>query len=207
MSTNTLQNFTLKRFRLIWLVFILFYILVCFLSWLYAVNLSKTGQAKIKRVRAEQIKKILNAKNIRDSKPDSYNQSIYDKSGGINPGFKMVVSNKKTTNRESEIRDYERQLAEYRRIIAEKERIRKEEELREAREAAREKALMEQERLERLKEQQELQKATNISTKGGVGASKTFTPKNTKQPTQQKTQIGTLKTSKLGESTFQKQQF
>ncbi len=137
----------------------------------------------------------------------AYNESLYNQGGGINPGFKNIVSNKRTTSKESEIRDYERQLAEYRQIIAEKERIRKEEEAREAQEEARERALLEQERLERLQEQQELQKATNISTKGGVGASKTFTPKNTKQPTQQKTQIGTLRTSKLGESTFQKQQF
>lgn len=149
----------------------------------------------------------MNAQRGKNNNADTYNESLYNQGGGINPGFKNIVSNKRTTSQESEIRDYERQLAEYRQIIAEKEKARKEAERLEALEAAKEKALLEQERLERLQAQQELQKATNISTKGGVGASKTFTPKNTKQPTQQKTQIGTLRTSKLGESTFQKQQF
>ena len=207
MSENFSQNFPLKRFKHVWLIFIMFYILVCFLSWLYAVNLSNMTKVKIKQVRAEQIRKLLNAKNIRDFQADTYNESLYNQGGGINPGFKNIVSQKVSTAEEPKERAYEQQLAEYRRVMAERERIRKEEERRAAEEAARERALLEQERAELLKQQQELQKASSISTKGGVGPSKTFTPQNTNQATPQKTQIGTLKTSKLGESTFQKQRF
>lgn len=207
MSENFSQNFPLKRFNHIWLVFIVFYILVCFLSWLYAVSLSNMTKVKIKQVRAEQVRKILNAKSIRDSQPDIYNESLYNQGGGINPGFKNIVSKRVSSAEEPKERAYEQQLAEYRRVMAERERLRKEAELREAQEIARERALMEQERAEQLRQQQELQKAASISKQGSVGPSRTFTPKSTNQATAQKTQIGTLKTSKLGESTFQKQRF
>ncbi len=203
MSVGILQNLTLRRFRLIWLVFILFYIFICSITWLYAVSLNKMGQAKVKQVRAEQIKKLLSARNIKDSMPESYYQSIYDNSGGINPGFRNVVARQNSATAEPKQRAYEQQLEEYKRVMAEKERIRKENERRQAEETAREMALIEQEKAELLRQEQELRKAAEINTAGGVGPSKTFTPRSTAKPTTpQKTQIGKLKTSKLGESTF-----
>ncbi|MBQ4494098.1 MAG: hypothetical protein II972_05850 [Elusimicrobiaceae bacterium] len=137
----------------------------------------------------------------------AYNESFYNQGGGINPGFKNLVSAKASSQAEPQLREYEKQLAQYRAKLAEKEKALKEAKRLEEEQAARERALIEQERAERLKQHQELQKAASISTTGGVGSSKTFTPRTTKQPTQQKTQIGTLKTSKLGESSFQNQRF
>lgn len=139
-----------------------------------------------------------------------YQESVYSHSGGINPGFKKIVSNAPNYQEAPKQRAYEQQLAQYQAMVAEQERKRLEEERLLAEEEAKEKALMEKERLERLEEERELQKSTAISTTGGVGPSKTFTAPKTQKPqpkTQQKTVIGTLKTSKLGESSFQNGRF
>lgn len=204
MSTNTLQNFTLKRFRLVWFVFILFYIFICFASWLYAVNFNKMGKAKIQQIRAEQIRKSLSVKNIKDSQPDIYNESLYNQGGGINPGFKNMVSGKANNTAEPAARAYEQQLAEYRLKLAQERQKQLEQERIQEEAIAKQRALIEQERQERLRQQQEMQKAN-----AALANSKTVsTPKNPSEQkvntTQQKTQIGTLKTSRFGESSIEK---
>ena len=139
---------------------------------------------------------------------NKYQESLYNQGGGINPGFKKIVSNAPSYQEEPKQRAYEQQLQEYEAKLAELERKRLEEERQQAEEDARVRAEMEQERLERLAAEKALQKSQPVQVSGGVGPSKTFTAPKTKTSskpaTQQKTQIGTLKTSKLGESSFQK---
>lgn len=129
---------------------------------------------------------------------DPNNESFYYQGGGINPGFKTVVSKKTVAEQAPQTRAYEQQLAEYNKLVAEREKAIKEAQRLAAEEAARERALLEQAKAERLKMEQEMKK-----TQSGTGTSKTFTPRNVQQATPQRTQIGTLKTSKLGEGTFQ----
>ncbi len=192
---------TNKRFLITMLFSMIFYTTVCCLFMHFFAPKKVEDCPKCMQAIA-QYKAALIAR----SNPDyaNYNESLYNQGGGINPGFRDIVSERTSSAKEPKTRAYEQQLAEYNKIMAEKQRIRKEEELREAQEAARERALMEQERMERLRQEEELKKAAAISTKGDIGPSKTFTPRSTKQPSRPQTQIGTLRTSKLGESSFQK---
>lgn len=215
MSEGIMQNLTPRRFRTAWLIFIVIYLFVCALSALSMASFEKRAQATIKAVRAKQIEKIMKDRELRENAtPEDlkYYESLYSHSGGINPGFKKMVANTPTYREEPKQRAYEQQLAQYQAKVAEMERQKREEKRRLEEQAAKERALAEEERQERLREQAALQAQASqpVQVSGGIGPSKTFTAPKTQQPkaaTQQKTVIGTLKTSKLGESSFQSGKF
>ena len=198
-----------KNLLVFWFIIIIWYLFVCTSAAFYAAKVKRNTQASIKQIRAEQIKRLLRERNIQEF---TYNQAdiYYTQSGSINPSFKNIVSKKAPIKQAPKTRAYEQQLAEYKRIMAQQEKARREAELRAAEQAARERALMEQDRAERLKQEQEMQRLMAIQTANKVAPVKTEVQKKPEPPeteVEQKTQIGVLKTSKLGESTFQKQKF
>ena len=149
------------------------------------------------------------------SNPDAetYNESLYNQGGGINPGFKNIVSKQANASAEPSARAYEKQLAEYRLRLAEERQRQLEIKRQQEKQAAEQRALIEQQMLERKKQQElqqqqllEMQKA-QAAQAANTGTQKSAGVQKTAQPAQQKTQIGKLKTSKLGESSFQKQKF
>ncbi len=214
MSGELAQNLTPKRFNIIWVLFILFYLFSCTVAGMYFLNLENRIKNEAPRIKAKQIEKIIreNALARKTADPKTM-ESIYSHSGGINPGFKKMVSNVTGPQEMPKQRAYEEQLAKYEAEMAERERIRLEEKRRDEEIQAQERALMEEERLERLKEEQamkQLEASQAAQTTGGLSPAKTFTAPKTQKPrpktqqkTQQKTVIGTLKTSKMGESSFQ----
>ena len=133
----------------------------------------------------------------------------YSQSGVINKEFKQMVSRQEAGKETPQVRAYQQQLAEYRLRLEEQKQRELERQRQEQKEEQERIALIEQERQERLK-QQALQKNQNTAVSGALSPSKSFTAPKTsgtkvsRPATQQKTQIGTLKTSKLGESSFQK---
>lgn len=214
---NMEQTINKKNLLLFWFIFIVLYLFVCTAAAFVAMKAKKDTQVSIKKIRAEQIKKLLKEKNIKgfsENQPDNiYNESLYNQGGGINPGFKNIVSKQANSSVEPSARAYEKQLAEYRLRLAEEKQRQLEIKRQQEKQAAEQRALIEQQMLERKKQQElqqqqllEMQKA-QVAQAANTGTQKSAGVQKTAQPAQQKTQIGKLKTSKLGESSFQKQKF
>lgn len=132
-----------------------------------------------------------------------YGEIEPEDSGYINPILLQKTAGEQATQAPQE-RAYQQQLAEYRLQMARERQ--KQLELQRAREAeqAKRAALMEKEKQEYLR-QQELakQSASSATTVNRPSTtSKTAVQKNAQKPTQQKTQIGTLKKSQLGRTSF-----
>ena len=202
------QTISRKKVLLYWFAFIIVYLFICSSAALIAAKAKENNKANVQRVRAQQIQKLLSAskaKGFTENKVDDiYNESLYNQGGGINPGFKNMVSGKANNTAEPAARAYEQQLAEYRLKLAQERQKQLEQERIQEEAIAKQRALIEQERQERLRQQQEIQKAN-----AALANSKTVsTPKNPSEQkvntTQQKTQIGTLKTSRFGESSIEK---
>lgn len=219
MSEEIKQVAGSKSLISLWIIFILFYLGVCSLAGLYVVSLEKKVQTARQQVRIARIQKFLKQKGPKGFKENNrieQEENLYSQSGAINPMLRKKADLAQGQAGDSDIREYQQQLAEYRLKLAEQrqrelEQKRKEEELR-----AQRIALLEQERQERLKERQELQKSQSLIS-AVEGVDKTPKTSQTKQQvkktvsvqpaTPQKTQIGTLKKSKLGESSFQNKSY
>lgn len=202
------QDIAQNSFKVLWLIFIVCYFLVCsFAAW-YVISLQTRTQKNINKIRAEQTQKLLQEQRLKGFAENQARRQ-YSQSGIINKEFKQMVSKQEAGKETPQVRAYQQQLAEYRLRLAEQKQRELERERQEKEEAAERIALIEKERQERLK-QQALQKNQNTAVSGAVSPSKTFTAPKTsgtkvsKPATPQKTQIGTLRTSKLGESSFQK---
>ena len=189
--------FSIIFFGLIYTVLLTIFIKVCAPKKLEDCVSCRQAIANYKASQEARLKK----ENLK------YQENLYNQGGGINPGFKQIVSKVPVNQEAPRQRAYEQQLAEYQQKMAEIEQQRLEEKRKREEIEAQEKAQLEKERLERLQQQQALQKTQAAPVVGNnTGSSKTFTPikPSNKQSKQQKTVIGTLKTSKLGESSFQK---
>lgn len=222
MSEEAKQILTQGRFNALWFVFIVFYLLVCSISGLYVVSLSNRTQLTIQKVKAAHVQKLLRERRLKgfaENKNFEGDEILYSESGSINPNLRHKASAR--NNEEGDVREYQRQLAEYRLQVAQERQKILEERRKQEEYEAKQRALIEQEKQEYLRAQQELKKSQNVApeTQQILGSSKTFTEPttqsntatrtsvNVKPSTPQKTQIGTLKKSKLGESSFQNQRF
>ena len=200
-----------KRMFQFWIIFSVIYFLVCGSVLLFLSSITNRTQTNINRIRAEQTQKLIQEQRIKGFAENNFGQARqYSQSGVINKEFKQMVSRQEAGKEPPQVRAYQQQLAEYRLRLEEQKQRELERQRQEKKEAQERIALIEQERQERLKQQalqkQEVQTTQAVKPSVGKG-SKTFTPIKTSAATKQtpqKTQIGTLKTSKLGESSFQK---
>ena len=78
MSGEFAQNLTPKRFNIVWVFFILFYLFACSITGLYFLSLENKIKNEAPRIRAKQIEKIIreNAIARKNANPKSRESKI-----------------------------------------------------------------------------------------------------------------------------------